>query len=517
MKQIHARAAVAALALAGAVLGGCGADRTPVPEEQKTATARVEVPKDKVRAFKDSPFEHSWDLKLPGRVHTSWISENQPELVYFQIDGRNEIYGVDVFSGRTRFVTQPLPKPLALPAYCSRVRQKGPTPDQDVKDDRLWVISDDTLFCFDAVYGQLIYRHQLPFSPASGAMATGPEGNIHVYIGSWDGRVEVVSYQAGTMYPYVLWQWNLYSPVRAQPVHYDGLTYVADLDGALHCFRLDREKTWSFRAGGAIYGSPLVRGREVYIGTGDNVFYALNRLDGTTLGSVFLNAPVRRQPFHFRGDTAQVYVYTNHRDASLGGLHALRTRFDNVEVVHNPDVQGRPRKVEVERFKRSWFAPAVSRLISSTPEHLYMLQPGSTLVQAVNKGTGETDWAWDLDDERRSEAQLQRPLGGKVDHITEYWDTTDLIRSIITADKDGQVVAYRLFGYRPQDMVAMGKAGELPQQQPAAKPADAPKPADGAAKPADGAAKPADAAAPAPAPAADGAAPAPAPAPAAPQ
>ena len=75
------------------------------------------------------------------------------------------------------------PAALGLPAYGSRVRVGGTRVGTFSNDDRLYCISDDTLFCFDAIGGQLIWRMNLPFSPSTGPLALGTEGDLRVYIG----------------------------------------------------------------------------------------------------------------------------------------------------------------------------------------------------------------------------------------------------------------------------------------------------------------------------------------------
>ncbi|HYE04894.1 MAG TPA: PQQ-binding-like beta-propeller repeat protein [Planctomycetota bacterium] len=426
----------------------CDDRAAPAPMDASVdGVAGANVDSSRLRHGEQIPFEHSWDLKLPGPVHTSWTGEAVPDLIFFQLDSDDhEIYAVDAMSGRTRWVSEPLPKPINLQPHVHRVVLPGQKADEFVNDDRLYVVSDDILFCFDIAYGQLVWRYHLPFSAASGAQAVGVEPNLRVFVGDWSGRVRVLSYIQEKAFPHVLWQWNLYSEVTASPVAREGLVYVGDHAGSMHCFELDREKVWSFKAGTGIHGQGVVRGRALYFGTTDNVFYALNRLSGEELGSLYLSAPIKRQPMTFSDEPNRVYVWTDHRDPRLGGLHAIATQADNIVL---QDAQDRTKpSIEVERLTTAWFYPGVTRLVSSTPEHLYVTTTNSSLVQAVNRSTGKLDWAWKLDEGRG------KRIGGDIVHVSQYQDPNDLNRSIYTVDGDGQVVAYRLFGYLPKDRVA---------------------------------------------------------------
>lgn len=465
MKPCSARISSAFSVLLGLTalsLGGCGTREYAAPDEAAGAgsASTMAVDKTKVRKGEDIPFEHSWDLKLPKPVHTSWISRNIPELIFFQLEDTAEIYGVDAMSGMTRWVTQPLPKPTTLAPFASRIRMHGAKAEEYINDDRLYVISDDILFCFDAVYGQLIWRYELPFSASSGPMAVGTEGDVHVYIGDWSGRQQVVGFNAGKQYPFVLWQWNLHASVTAASVERDGLIYTGDQGGNLNCFRLDRDRMWSFPGGGAIYGSALVSDRHVFFGTQNNTFFALNRLSGEQAGSLYLNAPVKRQPFAFNGDANRVYVWTTDRNRKRGGLHAIKAEVDKIDPLESEKKQQRVQR-EILRLGEDWFVPGATALVSSTPEHLYLMGEDSFVVSAVNRKTGAVDWAWNLNSGRSDRHQVAQ--------VTQYQDPTDINRSIYTIDANGRVDAYRLFGYKPKDRVAMSAktAEEAPKKEAA--------------------------------------------------
>lgn len=437
-----ARTGVAALGLACSLLAvaGCGE-----PRAQSAAPAQADGPAAqpvRLRTAKDVPFEHSWDLKLPRPVHMSWVSPNAPELLFVQLEGANEIYAIDAFSGRTRFVTQPLPRPLQLQPTVARVRMPTGKANETVNDDRLYVISDDTLFCFDAIYGEKVWGYDLPFTAASGPVAVGPEGNLRVFVGDYAGKIQVLTWTSakrGFVYP--LWQHRVAGAVTATPVESESLVYVGDQAGTMNCFRLDRELVWSFKAGGTIRGPATPLGRSLFFGSSDHVLHVLDRFSGEARAKLFLNAPVDRAPLTFLSEPGRVYVWTTHTDPRLGGLWAIDVRPDNIDVQFDLDAQNKPRKKEIVRLAQAFFVPGAKQLVSSTPDHLYVTRGDPTLVEAVNRRTGTIDWAWQLNAERKG--------GEKIVAVTAYHDPTDLDRSIFTIEAADRIVAYRQFGWKP--------------------------------------------------------------------
>jgi outer membrane protein assembly factor BamB len=497
------KAGAAAAAAIGLVLAaGCGSSSTASRDEVQVHAAPVvatPAPAKQQRLLKDTPFERSWDLQLPGQVRSSWISQNIPDLVFFEMQENHEVYAVDAFSGNTRWVSPPFPKVLRLAPAVTRNKvrdSKGST--EGAADDRLWAISDDTLYSLDAIYGQIVWRFQLPFSPSTGPLPLGPDSNQRIFIGDWGGRLEVVTLEPNRRRPYILWQMNLRNPLTAALAESDGLVYAADHSGTVHCFKYDREEIWQYNTGSVIYGAPLARGRVLFVGNDDNVLYALNRLTGERLGSLYLNGPIQQAPFAFKAEPARVYVWLNDHDPKIGGLYAIKTQNDNIPFA---DTTKHP--LEVERLGIDWFASGIDHLVASTPDYLFGTSGGSSVVYAINRGTGHVDWSWDVNEQHR----LYRNEQGKVEprnvaFISEYQDPSDLNRSIYTIDDTGHVIAYRVYGDKPGDPLS-GDRVRIKSTKPAAAPADADakpaadKPAADAAKPA---AKPAADAAPAAAP-----------------
>jgi outer membrane protein assembly factor BamB len=400
-----------------------------------------QIPDSKFRSMKQTSFERSWDLKLGSKALGSWISPSVPELVFFQTASDNAMVAVDTMSGATRWVSMPFPKPLRLPPYVERTVLRDQT-GHPYNDDRLYLISDDILFCVDVRTGQLVWRYELPFSPSTGPCAVGIEGDLRVFVGDWEGRVRVTTLHPDKGFPYGVWQWNTGVDLSAQPYSREGLVYVGDHGGTLRCFALDRDQKWQFPAGGQIYGSAVARDRVLYFGSTDNVLYALNRLSGERLGQLNLNGPIRRAPMLFGDETKRVYVWVTSSDRMVSGLYAVRAVPDVVTFPDNtPEHPHTP--LEIVRLGVDWHFPGVTRIVGSTPQHLFLSYPESTVVAAVRRDNGQLDWAWDCAEDRSGKNAPH------VNLVTEYQDPTDLNRSIFTCDDKGQVIAYRFFGYVP--------------------------------------------------------------------
>lgn len=476
------RTVIAATALTGIgilTLASCGERREEAqfqPFQYATTSGEVKIaPR---RTLRETPLERSWDLKLPHPVYRSWVSPALPHYVFFQVRETYEVIAVDMMSGAPKWVTQPFPKPPKVPAGGSHALVSGQG-DKAVYDDRAWVVSDDTLYSFDAVYGQVAWRYDLPFPPSTGPLGIGPHSNQRVFFGDWEGRIHVITYDDKRHFPFELWQMNLRAAVVAPMIETDGLVYAADQEGGVHCFKLDRAEVWQQQTKAAIFGGMVTRGRVLFVGNEDNKLFAFNRLNGDLLGTLFVNGPVRKAPFIFNDEPGKLYVFIDHADPAIGGLACINTQNDVLKVEQVGTGSTTTKRREIMRLDMAWRIPNVSRLVGSTPMHLFVTgsDPAKrNQIVAINRALGRVDWTWDC-----AEEHVAGDLTGlrKLAYITEYQDPTNLNRSVFTADNNGHVIAYRMFGDKANDHAA--PAGQVAAVQ-AAPAAPAPAPAPAAAK-----------------------------------
>jgi outer membrane protein assembly factor BamB len=474
-----------ALVASLALLAGCNderADYDPTRVEDKTtvSSTKADKPAEKARTLKETSFELSWDLQLPKQIRNAWISPELPDVIFFQVKETFEIYAVDAYSGHTRWVTPAFDKPArVLPgASVSTSVSKG----GEVKtDERIWVITDDTLFSYDATYGQLVWRFELPFSASTSPLAVGSDAAQRVFIGDWEGRMQVISYNPERNFPYVNWQMNFGYPMSGMPVHRDGLVYQGDHKGHVRCFKLDRDLVWDFDTGAPIFGSPLARGRVLYVGNDNSTIYALNRMSGERLGALYMHGAIKRGMFSFAGEPNRIYAWVEEGGGKPAGLYAIKTQSDTI-----PFTDAAKHALEVERMGVEWFVPGFDRLVGSTPEHLFLTKGTSTIISALHRASGKVMWSWDTNELHKQ----YRDDKGKVQpreavFIAQYHDIRDANRSLFTADATGHVIAFRVFGDKPGDPLTgarvVKKAADKPAEKPA-KPAENPAEAPAEAK-----------------------------------
>jgi outer membrane protein assembly factor BamB len=468
------------LGLAGAlVLAGCDEQRTGAGSMGAANASPVAVSTAvPLRTLAQTPFERLWTLDLPGPVHACWQSSQVPGLLVFQLESR-EMVAVDAMSGHTRWVSQPLPALVTLPPHLTRVLVPGRQANEFANDDRIYLVSQDTLFCFDLSSGQIAWRWELPFSPSTGPCAVGSDASLKVFMGDWRGYLRVVSFHPEKRIPFVAWQWNLGATVLGTPVEREEQITFGDLKGRVHSFKLDREQGWEFAAGGPVAATTAPRDRLLFVGNDDHVFFALNRLTGERLGQLNFQGPIKRQPLVFDNEPERVFVWIEREGSAPGGLAAVYAKHDFVPWVNDPQKQAR----EVVRLAVEWFIPDVSALVASTPQYLYLTRTDAPQrMLAVDRVNGRVDWTADL------VAESAPGKDGKIGNgvpvfIASYHDRRDLTRSFIVGDAKGRVTCHRFFGYLPDraDGVAPVPAAEVKAPKPKkdkadkADKADAPK------------------------------------------
>ena len=411
-------------------------DQEARPVNRVTVVTGVDGPR---RTMEDLPFDHSWDLTLPAPVHMAWMDDAQPGLLFVQV-ATGQIHGIDVYSGMTRWVTQALPVLLRKeqPPFVARDHVRTDGGGEEV-DDRLYVISGDRLMVFDCAYGQLIWSFHLGqggqwgFQPSSGPAVAGSGRNARLFIGDWEGRVRVISFDDRRSRAYVRWQWNLLDVPTAQPMPHDNAVFVGDRGGKMRSFALDRDLRWEYDAQAPILQPPYVRGRSLYFGDDDNVFHVLDRRTGRRLGAQYLPSSVNGRPFSFSSEPQRLYVWTGD-GAEPAGLRGFHTADDNVDFT---DVERH--HLEVERIAQDWFLPGIDRVVASSPGQIYATRRNSLVVLGIGRTTGEINWHWDLRELEQS--------GDPIVDLISYTDASDEIRTVITTSARGRLVAYRLFGH----------------------------------------------------------------------
>ena len=95
-----------------------------------------------------------------------------------------------------------------------------------------------------------------------------------------------------------VWSAELVSHCSSTPAIKDGLVYIADCGGVVHCLDLATGREhWTHKAAGPVWSSPLVADGKVYIGSrgGDFLIFAAGR-EKKLLASIRLDGPISAPP-----------------------------------------------------------------------------------------------------------------------------------------------------------------------------------------------------------------------------
>lgn len=102
-------------------------------------------------------------------------------------------------------------------------------------------------------------------------------------------------FSVNTIYPKVeeLWSVETGNAIYSSPVLYNKKVYVGDDLGYLSCFRQkDGKKVWQYRTQNRIIGTPAVENNIVVFGSADNNIYGLNAKNGKLLWKIATSRPV---------------------------------------------------------------------------------------------------------------------------------------------------------------------------------------------------------------------------------
>lgn len=394
------------------------------------------------RVLADLPFELSWDLQLPAAITKSWILPTTPELAYFHLVN-DQVHAIEHRTGKTRWVSNlGMPGKAIWQPSATRVVRPGAKAGETITTDRVYVICDDHLICIDGNEGSIVFRYFLGrsgqdgFEPCTAPFAQGEGENVRILVGDWTGRMRAIGYNPNNGQGFPVWQYNIYAtPTTTVLAGMDGLTYIGDSKGNLHAFGTEREIKWTFPTGTVLRGIPGIRGVDLFVPAETGVLHILNRLSGRELGHIPLGITLERQPFTFDSEPTRVYVWTHEGDKF--GLYAVHAEHDNV-----PHTQY---ERETVRLAPLWHLEGVSNLVCSTPTHLFLTAPKSSVIYALDRSNGQYSYRWNIDGDRAG-GNGSLGKGGPVRGFTQYQDNTDQNRSIITWDDKAYVVSYRLFG-----------------------------------------------------------------------
>ncbi len=205
--------------------------------------------------------------------------------------------------------------------YAFEALQSAETRETSLK--RLWRFDCDPTAPKENVHRYIRNRRESPSNIKS--MPVFHKGRVYVTVGGdiWWGKHQswlkcIDATKAGDItHTGQVWSYALGRHCCSTPSIHEGLVYVADCDGKVHCVDADTGRAyWVHDAGGEIWASTLVADGKVYIGTrrGDFCVLATGK-EKRVLSSIRLDAPVHGSPVAANGT---LYV------ATMTRLYAIR-------------------------------------------------------------------------------------------------------------------------------------------------------------------------------------------------
>ena len=214
-------------------------------------------------------------------------------------------------------------------------------PSATRRDDEVYLVQRDSVYCLDFKHGTTLWKVDLPFSISSGAAAN----ETHYFVGSFDSKVFGIPKRKEVDD----WFWfTIGGEVQQSPAPDGDFVYVTATNG--HIYRFDASSgmradgAWQQTTGAPIQGGALAFSRFVYAGSSDYKFYCLREIDGSPEWEFQAQAPIPDTPVavKYRPNLSIVFCIAEDRRPSvnkrtLWALDAergeLQWKFGHVERV----------------------------------------------------------------------------------------------------------------------------------------------------------------------------------------
>jgi hypothetical protein len=203
------------------------------------------------------------------------------------------------------------------------VPERAAVPERAESLNRIWRFDCDPTGPKEDVHRYIRNRRESPSNIKS--MPVFRKGRVYVTVGGdiWWGKHQswlkcIDATKTGEItHTGQVWSYDLGRHCCSTPSVHDGLVYVADCDGKVHCVDADTGRPyWVHDAGGEIWASTLVADGKVYIGTRRGDFWVLAvGKEKRVHSSIRLDSPIHGSPVAANGT---LYV------ATMTRLYAIR-------------------------------------------------------------------------------------------------------------------------------------------------------------------------------------------------
>jgi len=144
---------------------------------------------------------------------------------------------------------------------------------------KIYLGSDDTVYCLNASTGESVWNYTKPF-PLGGFHSPAVVGD-RVYVGAWDWNIYCLNASSGEF----IWSYMTENDVNSSPAVVDGRVYIGSWDDWFYCLDASTgELVWKYKTGYDIkWSSAAVADGRVYVGSEDHKLYCLDAATGTSI------------------------------------------------------------------------------------------------------------------------------------------------------------------------------------------------------------------------------------------
>lgn len=212
----------------------------------------------------------------------------------------------------------------------------------------------------------LVYEHLIGESPRK----WGGYSFKHSYYSADTTPYERPDFSINDTYPQIEERWTVETgnAIYSSPVLYDKRIYVGDDLGVLSCFRLkDGKRIWQFQTQNRIVGTPAVDEDIVVFGSADNNIYGLNARNGKLLWTLATTRPV------------------------LGAV----TVEKGIAYIGGSD--GIFRAIEIKTGRERWSFAGLNGYVETKPllfQDKIIFGAWDSYLYALDKRSGELCWKW---------------------------------------------------------------------------------------------------------------------------
>ena len=240
----------------------------------------------------------NWKFKTNGKIYSSPVINDG--VVYIGSEDKN-LYAVDASQGNVKWTFQTGGAVHSTPAVYKDVVYAGSYDGYyyavDAKTGKeKWKFKTGG----EKHYGDISYWGMLPADMfmadpwdyfISSPVVDENDKDLTVYFGSSDGNLYAVNAANGAL----KWKYDTHTIIHSSPVLSNGLVIVSSWDTMYGIDIKTKTEKWNFPTGNGIYmtgiqSTPAIDDGNLYFGTRDGVFFALNVLTGNKVWADSMNS-----------------------------------------------------------------------------------------------------------------------------------------------------------------------------------------------------------------------------------